>query len=87
MGYVGNLSNSGMLLIGSRTPRNEALYQVSVALPATDSASSAPPPSIEVGIQEQWHEPAASGQIWAGYRIIAISQNDVAQLEHWLATP
>ena len=87
MGYVGNLSSSGMLLIGPRTPRNEALYQVSVALPTTGQASSTPSPSIEVGIQEQWHEPTASGQIWAGYRIVAISENDVAQLERWLATP
>ncbi len=87
MGHLGNLSSSGMLLIGPRTPRSEALYQVSVALPATDHAPSTPPPSIEVGIQEQWHEPAASGQIWAGYRIVAISENDVAQLERWLATP
>ena len=87
MGHVGNLSSNGMLLIGPRTPRSEALYQVSVALPTADQTATAPPPSIEVGIQEQWHEPAASGQVWAGYRIIAISENDVTQLEHWLATP
>jgi hypothetical protein len=41
---------------------------------------------IEVGIQEQWHESAASsGQIWAGYRIVAITDADAARLESWLA--
>jgi hypothetical protein len=41
---------------------------------------------IEVGIQEQWHEAAASsGQIWAGYRIVAITDTDAARIESWLA--
>ena len=87
MGQLGNLSSSGMLLIGPRSPRSEALYQVSVTLPATHQPGATPPPTIEVGIQEQWHEPAASGQIWAGYRIVAIDGHDAVQLEHWLATP
>jgi hypothetical protein len=87
MGQLGNLSSSGMLLIGPHAPRSEALFQVSVALPATRQASAIPPPTIEVGIQEQWHEPAASGQVWAGYRIVAIDGHDAVQLEHWLATP
>lgn len=87
MGQLGNLSSSGMLLIGPHVPRSEALYQVSVALPASRQASAIPPPTIELGIQEQWHEPAASGQIWAGYRIVAIDGHDAVQLEHWLAIP
>ena len=41
---------------------------------------------IEIGIQEQWNESAASsGQIWAGYRIVAITDADAARLESWLA--
>jgi len=86
MGHLGNLSSSGMLLIGAQTPRSEALYQVSVALPEADQGA-APPQSIEVGIQEQWHEPATSGQVWAGYRIVAIGEEDVSRLDRWLATP
>jgi hypothetical protein len=40
---------------------------------------------IEVGIQEQWHDPAASpGQVWAGYRIVAISDADSHRLHGWL---
>ncbi|MEO7073111.1 MAG: PilZ domain-containing protein [Rhodanobacter sp.] len=86
MGHLGNLSSSGMLLIGAQTPRSEALYQVSVALP--DSIDrSAPATTIEVGIQEQWHEPASSGQVWAGYRIVAIGEEDVTRLDRWLTAP
>lgn len=85
MGQLGNLSSSGMLLIGPHTPRSEALYQVSVVLPTARQPSPALLPAIELGIQEQWHEPAASGQVWSGYRIVAISGDDAARLEHWLA--
>jgi hypothetical protein len=81
LGHLGNLSSNGMLLIGQRVPRSEAVYQVSLSLPQRDGATS----TLEVGIQEQWHEPAATpGQTWAGYRIIAIGNADAAQLDHWL---
>ncbi|HEY8681947.1 MAG TPA: PilZ domain-containing protein [Rhodanobacter sp.] len=85
IGHLGNLSCTGMLLISSQAPRSEALYQVSLALPAAGRALVESHP-IEMGIQEQWHEAAASpGQIWAGYRIVAISDEDVSRLESWLA--
>jgi len=81
LGQLGNLSSNGMLLISQHRPRSEAVYQVSLPLPALDGSM----PTIEVGIQEQWHEPAATpGQIWSGFRIIAIGSNDAAQLERWL---
>ncbi len=85
IGHLGNLSSTGMLLISAQAPRSEAIYQVSVSLPTSGRALVAPQP-IEAGIQEQWHEAAASpGQIWAGYRIVAISDADAARLESWLA--
>jgi hypothetical protein len=81
LGSLGNLSSNGMLLIGHRVPRNEAIYQVTLPLPRHDGIA----PTIDIGIQEQWHEPAATpGQTWAGYRIIAIGSADAAQLEQWL---
>lgn len=84
IGHLGNISSTGMLLITAQAPRSEALYQVSIALPATGRALVQSQP-IEVGIQEQWHEHAASSdQIWAGYRIIAITDVDAARLESWL---
>lgn len=84
LGHVGNLSSNGVLLIGTRVPRSEAVYQVHLPLPRQDGTM----PSIEIGIQEQWHEPAASpGQTWVGYRIIAIGNMDAVQLDDWLQRP
>lgn len=84
MGQLGNLSASGMLLIGSQAPRNEAIYQLRLPLPGLGEAATA----IEVGVQEQWHEEAATpGQYWAGYRIIAIGDQESAQLQRWLDMP
>jgi hypothetical protein len=85
MGHVGNLSSTGMLLISSKPPRSEAIYQVSMALPASGRLPNTTQ-VVEAGIQEQWHEPAATpGQIWAGYRIVAIGDADAERLEAWLA--
>ncbi|MDE2155316.1 MAG: PilZ domain-containing protein [Xanthomonadaceae bacterium] len=84
IGHLGNLSTTGMLLISTRAPRSEAVYQVSMALPTAGRLLTQSQP-IEAGIQEQWHAPAASpGQIWAGYRIVAISDADAARLDSWL---
>lgn len=84
IGHLGNLSANGMLLISAHPPRSEAIYQVRLSLPGLGSL----PQSIEVGIQEQWHEAAASpGQIWSGYRIVAIDESDAALLDAWLEQP
>lgn len=85
IGHLGNLSSTGMLLISAQAPHSEALYQVSVTLPGSDRMLAQSQP-IEAGIQEQWQESAASsGQVWAGYRIVAITDADAARIESWLA--
>jgi len=85
IGHLGNISRTGMLLISAQAPRSEALYQVSMTLPGSGRMLTQSQP-IEIGIQEQWHESAASsGQIWAGYRIVAISDADAVHLDGWLA--
>lgn len=85
MGHLGNLSSTGMLLITARAPQSESLYQVNFSLPGYGRMLADSHP-IEVGIQEQWHEAAASsGQCWAGYRIVAINDVDAARLETWLS--
>ncbi len=83
-GRIGNLSASGMLLISPVAPHNEAIYQLRLPLPDIGSTAI----HLDVGVQEQWHERAASGdQVWAGYRIIAISDADAALLHAWLERP
>ncbi|WP_189339653.1 PilZ domain-containing protein [Rhodanobacter denitrificans] len=84
MGQIGNLSGTGMLLICPAAPQSEAIHQVRLPL----SGDGAVPQYIEAGIQEQWHEsPGAADLVWAGYRIIAISEEDDARLDAWLALP
>lgn len=85
IGHLGNLSSTGMLLIIAQAPRSEAIYQVSMTLPGSGRLLTQSQP-IEIGIQEQWHEAAASsGQIWAGFRIVAITDADAARLDSWLS--
>lgn len=84
VGHLGNLSAGGLLLMGTQPPRPDALYQLRFPLHGFDHQ----PQTIEIGVQAQWHERASSpGQVWAGYRIIAISQSDAAMLESWLDLP
>lgn len=78
LGTLCNMSSSGILLIGGRQPRSGGIYQARFTL-------SGAPEAVEVGLQEQWHDPAASpGQFWAGYRIIAISKAHEGVLQRWL---
>lgn len=84
LGHLGNISAGGLLIISVYPPRSEAVYQVSLTLPGLTQH----PQAIDIGIQEQWHEAASNpGQIWSGYRIIAINPTDAAVLDAWLELP
>lgn len=81
IGQIGNLSPDGMMLIASRELRADALYQFSFPLPLEHHA----PIEIEVGMHEQWSEPASvPGQYWAGFRIVSISAEDQELLNEWV---
>lgn len=81
IGQIGNLSPDGMMLIASREVRADALYQFSFPLPVNQHA----PIEIEVGMHEQWSEPASMpGQYWAGFRIVSISTEDQELLNEWV---
>jgi len=82
VGQIGNLSADGMLLIASRPIPDGGLFQFAFDLPGT-----APPRRIEVGVHEQWGEPAnVPGQYWAGFRIIDIAPEDRTALAAWVET-
>lgn len=80
LGHLCNLSSSGVLLIAPDRPRSEAVFQV--RLPLGDGTQGVA--AIELGLQEQWHQPANGGQVWVGYRIIAIAPRDAQALVQWL---
>ena len=80
IGQIGNLSHDGMMLIASREIRADALYQFSFPLHPERGG----PVEIEVGMHEQWSEPASvPGQYWAGFRIISIGADDQELLTEW----
>ena len=81
IGRLGNISAEGMMLVGNRPIIEDALYQLSFHLP--DEHGRLHP--IEVGVHEQWSEPASiPGQFWAGFRIIDIDPQDRVALGAWV---
>ncbi len=84
VGHLGDLSETGMLLIASKPLISDALYQFRFRLTSTSGASQ----TIEVGAHELWlDEAAAPGQIWAGLRFIDVSPNDLGFIRRWVAEP
>jgi len=84
IGQLGNLSATGVMLLLKSQPRDGAVYQVVFTLHDAHHRQH----RVEIGIQEQWHEPAASnGQFWAGYRIVAASEDDVRAIDEWIGPP
>lgn len=82
IGYVGNLSIDGMLLIANRALPDNALFQFNFELPRQAGAAAR---RIEIGVHEQWSEPAnIPGQFWAGFRIIDIDPQDRVALGAWV---
>ncbi|TCV92109.1 hypothetical protein EC912_108103 [Luteibacter rhizovicinus] len=81
VGQLGNLSATGMMLIGLEAPRMAGIYQVAFALRDAQHREH----RVEIGIQEQWNEPAATqGQFWSGFRIVAASEDDIRAIDEWI---
>lgn len=81
-GHLGDVSATGIMIMSRQAPRREAIYQLRMPLIGLGSR----PRSIEFGVQERWHDRApTSSQVWAGYRIIAIRDDDMTLLDAWLA--
>ena len=80
VGYVGNVSVGGMLLIANRSLRADALFQFRFALP--DEAGVAVP--LETGVHVLWEDDSgAPGQKWIGLRFIGLPPDDARRLRHW----
>ncbi|HET7779314.1 MAG TPA: PilZ domain-containing protein [Nevskia sp.] len=82
IGFVGNLSIDGMLLIANRALPDNALFQFTFELPGHGGSADR---RLEIGVHEQWSEPASiPGQFWAGFRIIDIDPQDRIALGAWV---
>ena len=80
VGYLGNVSVGGMLLIANRALVDDALYQFRFALP-DDMGETQP---LEVGAHVLWVDDAsAPGQSWAGRRFPGLSPEAPRRLRWW----
>lgn len=84
IGQLGNLSESGLLLIANMPLREDALYQWRFLLPQPGGGDA----TIECGAQVLWMDRAsASGQLWAGARFILLPKDAHEALNAWVEAP
>lgn len=83
IGHVGNVSETGMLVMSNAPLVADALYQLHFALP--DGSAKVP---FEVGAHLLWRDQAsAPGQAWTGFRFITMSDQQMQQLRRWIDAP
>lgn len=81
IGRLGNVSETGMLLIASEPLQEDALYQLQFSIP--DGRGGQVP--INVGAHLLWREPAsAPDQSWAGFRFITLDKAQHERLVRWI---
>ncbi len=84
VGRIGNVSETGMLLIASTPLVEDALYQFRFHLHDQRGRETA----LEVGAHLLWLDRAsAPGQAWTGFRFIAIPEDQAVQLRQWIDAP
>ena len=84
IGYVSDLSESGMLLILSQPLVSDALYQLRLELTDVKGRNHV----IELGAHELWSDAAAApGQVWTGFRFIDVAASDLTFLRAWVMAP
>jgi hypothetical protein len=81
VGRLGNVSETGMLMLASTPLREDALYQLRFPLPMGDGRHEA----IDVGVHLLWSEPAhVPGQSWTGFRFLTLSREHRQLLRQWV---
>lgn len=84
VGRVGNLSETGMLLMATEALVDDALYQFRFVLP-NDKGGEMP---VEIGAHLLWMDAAsAPGQAWTGFRFLGITEQQAHQLRSWIEAP
>ena len=84
VGRLGNLSETGMLLMANAALVEDALYQFRFNLNDAHGREQA----IEVGAHLLWQDAAhASGQRWSGFRFITVPDDHMKQLREWIDGP
>lgn len=83
IGRIGNVSQTGLLLIASEPLVDDALYQLQFALPHDQGSTP-----VDVGAHLLWMDHAsARAQLWAGFRFIALGAEQNRHLRSWIEAP
>lgn len=81
VGRVGNLSETGMLLMASTALVPDGLYQLRFSLPGADGTGQ----PLELGAHLLWADQAsAPGQSWVGLRFIGLDEHQATALRRWV---
>ena len=84
VGRIGNLSETGMLLMAGAPLVDDALYQFRFSLPIAEGRES----TVEIGAHLLWKDQAsAPGQAWVGFRFIGITEHQAGPLRAWIDAP
>lgn len=83
IGRIGNMSQTGLLLIASEPLVDDALYQFRFILPGEGDGIA-----VDVGAHLLWLDSAsAPGQAWAGFRFIAVPESHARRMHAWIEAP
>ena len=84
VGRIGNISETGMMMLATVHLMDDALFQFRFSLPDGSARGRA----IEIGSHQLWSDAAnVPGQFWAGFRFIDMSPEDAAHLKAWIEQP
>ena len=84
VGQLGNVSESGLLLLASATMHDDCLYQLRFML--SDRAGNRH--AFEVGAHLLWNNDAAApGQAWMGFRFLSLDDQQLERLRDWIDAP
>lgn len=80
IGHIGNISESGVMIIGPAEMVEGNLYQMNFTLPEGDDGPSV---TFHLGAHCLWcSEAESTGTWWAGFEIIDINDQDADTLSH-----
>lgn len=84
VGRIGNISESGMLLVTSHPGCDDGLYQLQFRLPGPQGEAW----TIDVGAHQLWSDLTRPPAVfWTGYRFIDLAADDAEHLRRWIAQP
>jgi len=84
VGHLGNVSETGVLMIASTALVEDALYQLQFEVESAATGRIV----VEAGAHLLWTAKAsAPGQTWAGFRFISVPEAQLKSLRQWLDAP